>query len=68
MRALLRDRRGISSAEYVVILAVIAVGCVLAWEAFGGGLFDTVTEAGVCIEMRDGRCVARAEPEEVGRN
>jgi Flp pilus assembly pilin Flp len=41
-RALTKDRRGLSTVEYVIILALIAVAAIATWRAFGNAIISKV--------------------------
>lgn len=44
-KRLLRDERGLSTVEYVILLALIAVAGITAWDRFGGTIMDKVDQA-----------------------
>ncbi len=37
-KSLIRDKRGLSTVEYVIILILVAVFCISVWETFGTNL------------------------------
>lgn len=43
--SLLKDERGMSTVEYVILLAVIVVGAVTVWNDLGGHVKDGLGEA-----------------------
>lgn len=43
-KSLLLDRRGLSTVEYVIILALIAIAGISIWRTFGTTLTDKVTQ------------------------
>lgn len=43
--SLLRDDRGLSTVEYVILLVLIAVAGITVWESFGKTVMDKVQEA-----------------------
>jgi Flp pilus assembly pilin Flp len=45
IKRVLRDRRGLSTVEYIIILALIAVACITAWNNFGDAVHDRIGEA-----------------------
>lgn len=44
-RSFLRDERGLSSVEYVILLAVVVVGCVGFWNRIGSKFLESLTQA-----------------------
>lgn len=48
--AILRDERGLSTVEYVILLALIAVGGIAAWTSFGGKLRDKLSDQEKAID------------------
>lgn len=44
-RQLHRDRRGVSTVEYVIILVLIAVVSITAWQAFGATIMGKIKAA-----------------------
>jgi Flp pilus assembly pilin Flp len=40
--ALVKDRRGLSTVEYVIILALIAVAAIATWRSFGNAIIEKV--------------------------
>jgi len=40
--SLMKDRRGLSTVEYVIVLALIAVAAIGSWRSFGGKVVDEV--------------------------
>jgi Flp pilus assembly pilin Flp len=47
--SLLKDQRGITTVEYVVILVLIAVGGIGIWRTFGGSIATKMTGVGKTI-------------------
>jgi Flp pilus assembly pilin Flp len=45
LRQLARDERGMSTVEYVILLAVIVVGAVAMWNEIGGDVISNLEEA-----------------------
>ena len=43
LRILVRDEQGVTTLEYAVVLALVAVAGILVWQTFG----DTVNESGL---------------------
>jgi Flp pilus assembly pilin Flp len=43
--SLLRDDRGLSTVEYVIILVLIAAAAVATWQIFGGKVRDKIDAA-----------------------
>lgn len=43
--SILRDERGLSTVEYVVLLVLICAGCVALWNTFGGDVRDRLDSA-----------------------
>jgi Flp pilus assembly pilin Flp len=52
-RTLLRDTRGLSTVEYVIILALIAVGGISFWQTFGGNVTQKITESSGKVKALD---------------
>ena len=48
---LLRDQRGLSTVEYVIILVLVAVFAIGAWKAFGSAIYGKVKDSN--REVRD---------------
>jgi len=44
LRTFLRDQSGTTATEYGLIVALIAVGCIIALEAIGGNLSSVFTK------------------------
>lgn len=44
LHALFRDTRGATFVEYIVLVALVALGGIAAWKTFGGSI-KTATEA-----------------------
>ena len=44
LRTFLRDQSGATATEYGLIVALIAVGCIIALEAIGGNLSSVFTK------------------------
>jgi Flp pilus assembly pilin Flp len=42
---MLRDERGLSTVEYIIILVLIAVGGISLWSTFGDTVGDKITKA-----------------------
>ena len=53
-RRLLKDEKGLSTVEYIIILALIAVACIAAWGAFGDQLNEEVGEATEAMDLIQG--------------
>jgi Flp pilus assembly pilin Flp len=49
-RGLLRDQRGITTVEYVVIMVLVALGSILLWTKFKDSIGTRVGNAGTQIE------------------
>lgn len=45
-----RDERGLSTVEYVILLALIAVGAIGVWSTFGGKIIKHVGDANTEFE------------------
>lgn len=45
LQSLARDERGLSTVEYVILLALIAVGSIGLWKAFGDKISTEIGEA-----------------------
>lgn len=45
LRTFLRDQSGTTATEYGLIVALIAVGCIIALEAIGGNLSSVFVKA-----------------------
>jgi Flp pilus assembly pilin Flp len=43
--SLLRDVRGLSTVEYVIILVLIAAAAIVTWQTFGGKVRDKINAA-----------------------
>ena len=50
MIAALRDARGASMAEYVIILALVAIVAIAAWIALGTAVSSKVNQAATSIQ------------------
>ena len=50
VNALAKDERGLSTVEYVLLLALVAVACIGAWQTFGGTIISKVDEKGSKID------------------
>jgi Flp pilus assembly pilin Flp len=48
--SLVKDRRGLSTVEYVIVLALIAVAAIGAWRSFGGRLVEKVNNSGSQVQ------------------
>lgn len=46
LKALKQDTRGASFMEYVVLVGLIAIVCIAAYQAFGSAIGDKVQEFG----------------------
>ncbi len=55
--SLIRDQRGLTTVEYIILLGLVAVFGITAWTQFGGTLSDEV-DAG---ETRMNQIVPRGE-------
>jgi len=44
-RSLCRDTRGLSTVEYIILLALVAIVGITAWRSFGTKVGDQVTKA-----------------------
>jgi Flp pilus assembly pilin Flp len=42
---ILRDDRGLSTVEYVIILAIVAIGAIGVWQTFGAAVTAQVDNA-----------------------
>ena len=49
IQALERDTRGASFMEYVVLVGLIAIVCIAAYQAFGSAIGDKVQEFGTTV-------------------
>jgi Flp pilus assembly pilin Flp len=47
--ALLKDQRGITTVEYVVILVLVAIGGITIWRTFSGSIGAKMTNVGATI-------------------
>ncbi|MFT3928076.1 MAG: hypothetical protein QM778_36445 [Myxococcales bacterium] len=47
---LARDRRGLSTVEYVLLLVLIAAGSIRAWQQFGSALIQKVDAQKTAIQ------------------
>lgn len=52
MQKMLGDKAGASAAEYALILAVIGIGVVVAFQALQGSISDAVTDAATEMDAR----------------
>jgi Flp pilus assembly pilin Flp len=50
---LLEDTRGVTTVEYIILLALVAIGAYAAWTAFGTDVQNKVTEAGGSVSTMD---------------
>ena len=48
--ALLRDTRGLSTVEYVIILVLIAVLAIGTWRTFGNAVKKQITDSSTSVE------------------
>lgn len=44
-KLLWKDERGLSTVEYIVLLAVIVVGAIGIWKSIGGSLMESLHDA-----------------------
>lgn len=54
--ALVRDERGLSTVEYVIVLVLIAAAAISLWVSFGGKLRDKIGAANAemdKVEIKD---------------
>lgn len=51
--SVLRDERGLTTVEYVIILVLLAVVAISVWDKFGGAVRGKVTESKDKIEALD---------------
>lgn len=56
---LLADRRGGTFVEYAILAAVIGVGTLGAWQAFGGSLTKKMSDTGKALEGANGAETAK---------
>ena len=49
-KGLLKDKRGLSTVEYIIILVLIAVGGIQLWSTFGEKLNKNITESTDAID------------------
>lgn len=49
-KSLRTDTRGLTTVEYIIVLGLIAVAGIQAWQTFGGSLVREVGEADKQIE------------------
>lgn len=56
LRRMLGDKRGISSVEYALLLAVIGGGIVIAAGALSDSISDEMTESANCINGTSAVC------------
>ena len=54
LKLLIRDARGLSTVEYVILLALIAVAGISLWGTFGEKLGDKIGEGTDAIEQMGG--------------
>ena len=54
LRRLHRDERGMSFAEYLIILVVVAVAGIVAWRTFGQKIQTKLGQQGVELERMSG--------------
>ena len=48
--SLVRDERGLTTVEYIIVLGLIAVFGIAIWRQFGETLVDEVTEADTSMD------------------
>ena len=53
-QGILRDQRGLSTVEYVVILVLIAVAAIGTWRTFGGAIVGKIGESTIAIRDMEG--------------
>ncbi len=53
-RWFLRDDRGLSTVEYVVILVLIAIAAISTWRAFGGTIMAKIDSSNIAIRDMEG--------------
>ena len=58
MRRLGRDRRGISSVEYALLLAFVGGGIIIAAQTLSNAIKDEMNATANCINGNDGDCVS----------
>lgn len=69
-----KDERGLTTIEYVIILVLIAVGAIAIWKAFGGEVNARIDSSRVSIETMtaetgtDGDARAAKQAETSGNN
>ena len=44
------DDRGMSTVEYIIVLVVVALGCILAWQKFGAVVSEKIAEQATAVE------------------
>jgi len=44
-KSLVRDQRGLTTVEYIIILILIAVAAIGLWQAFGESVMDRINES-----------------------
>ncbi len=49
-RRLLRDQRGLSTVEYIIILAFIAVSGITLWQTFGNKILGKLDESNSAVD------------------
>lgn len=52
---LLRDTRGLSTVEYILILVIVAITALLLWQTFGSSVGSRVDQATQSVSGMDGR-------------
>ena len=48
-KGLLKDKRGLSTVEYIIILVLIAVGGIQLWSSFGDTLEGKITDSTTAV-------------------
>ena len=54
LRAILRDQRGLSTVEYVIILVLIAAGAISSWRMLGGTLLNKISDSNIAVRDMEG--------------
>ena len=44
-KSLLKDKRGLSTVEYIIILVLVAVGGIQLWSSFGEAVNDNISSS-----------------------
>lgn len=45
LKSLWKDEEGLTTVEYALLLALVAIAAIAAWKGLGGKVTDTVTSA-----------------------